>query len=194
MDHEVIPCSSTIHDWLLNLSRTTLVYIKKKIVRMTMKLDVPKSPYFSSLHYLSSWSNMVWCERSKWDTLVATVGGSWQRIAVLNSLVLFFLGAKRYYSYEESMEDKKEKVKHEENPQNHPFEKNIFFKINKPTLWCMVTSLGPCFNLHQWGALWHGNNFMVHDVNNPLVMLRCSTLKGNAYPPSSLFLASRQPW
>ena len=45
MEHEVVPCSFEICDWLLNLSHGHFVYIKKRrSVRVTMELEVPEKP------------------------------------------------------------------------------------------------------------------------------------------------------
>jgi hypothetical protein len=58
---------------------TTLVYIKKEMLRVTMELEVLKMTLV--LHYPFSWSNGFHNGRGKSDSLVANVKRPWQRNA-----------------------------------------------------------------------------------------------------------------
>jgi hypothetical protein len=44
MDHEVVPCSPKLCDWLLNSSRYGFSLCQEKLVGVTMELGVPKRP------------------------------------------------------------------------------------------------------------------------------------------------------
>ena len=58
MDHEVIPCSPKICDWLLNSSRDHLVDIKGKMVRPW--LEVSKRPSFKPTLSIVMVQRVLW--------------------------------------------------------------------------------------------------------------------------------------
>jgi hypothetical protein len=49
MNHEVIPCSSKICDWLLNLSWDRFGLHQEKIIRVIIKFEVFKRPTFKPI-------------------------------------------------------------------------------------------------------------------------------------------------
>ena len=123
MDHEVVPCSSKICDWLLNLSWDHFglhqAEEEKKIVRVTMELEVPEKAYFPVLHYPSSWSHGFCSGRGKRGFLVANVKGPLQRFFFFFFDFFFKMLPNIFHSYDERREEEGEKVKHEGNSQIH---------------------------------------------------------------------------
>ena len=138
VDHEVVPCSSKICDWLLNSFQDHFsLHREKKNVRLNMELEVPKRFSFN-LHCPLSCTNGFCNGRGKRGFLATNVTRPMLRNAVF-AIKKKLKFAKRFFIVTSK---EGEKVKHEGNSENFPFWTYIK-KINTSTFWCMVTSLGP---------------------------------------------------
>ena len=146
---------------------------------------------FSSLYHSLSWSNKFCNGRGERDSLVTNAKGPWQRNTVLMYIYIYIYLSNVFHSYEE----KRKKDKIEENFQNWPFwtyikkNQHIHFLVHghfswstfglhlikgPETLRMQFLEIEPWKCYHEvwpWKkALWTWDNFMVHDVSNPLVL------------------------
>jgi hypothetical protein len=115
MDHEVIPCSSKICDWPLNLSQDHFGLHQEKNVRVTMQLEISERPIFRSILFhchgptcfvVGEGREVLWLQMSR------------DHDRDLPNIYIYIYGQTFFIV---TREEEGEKFKHEENSRNCHF-------------------------------------------------------------------------
>ena len=103
-------------------SKTTLVYIKKKIVTMTTELEVPKNPIFHAhvIHYHGT-TEVTVGEAKEFFSLQMSKDHGKEMLLLFFFFFFFLFMPNNLQSHKERREEEGVKVKHGENFQNCPF-------------------------------------------------------------------------